>query len=68
MHQEERDLKEKEIIIMELEQDKDSLKKYSDGLLIKIEKDLDSLDSARQIIKSREDSLLEKNKKSLYKL
>ena len=63
MHQEERDLKEKEMIIMELEQDKDSLKKYSDGLLLEIEKDKDSLDSARQIIKSREDSLLEKNKK-----
>ena len=63
MSQEERELKEKEKMIMELEQDKDSLKKYSDGLLIKIEKDLDSLDSTRQIIKSREDSIVEKNKK-----
>ena len=63
MNPEERELKEKEKMIMELEQDKDSLKKYSDGLLIKIEKDLDSLDSTRQIIKSREDSIVEKNKK-----
>ena len=53
-------------MIMELEQDKDSLKKYSDGLLIKIEKDLDSLDSTRQIIKSREDSIVEKNKKNSF--
>lgn len=54
---------EKEELITELEQDNDSLIKYSKNLSTKIEKDLDSLISAKMIIKSKEEKLLEKDKK-----